>query len=137
MTNQSFNQEIIRNTFGKAERLCSLKIINELFEKGNILKYFPFRVVWMFVDANESIPNLQLLIQVPKRNFKRANKRNYIKRLVRECYRTQKHQLLEHLQNKEKNIVMVLIYVDKEIPKFNLVKSKINLVLQRLINEIN
>ena len=137
MTNQSANQEIKRNTFDKTERLCSYNIINELFEKGNILKYFPFRVVWMYVDKKVENQNLQLLIQVPKRNFKRANKRNYIKRLVKECYRTNKHALIQHLKNNDKSIVMAVIFVDKEIPKFNLVKYKINLVLQRLINEIN
>lgn len=137
MTNQSANKEIKRNTFVKAERLCSYKIINELFEKGSILKYFPFRVVWMYVDNNIVKQNLQLLIQVPKRNFKRANKRNHIKRLVKECYRTNKHALIEHLIGNNKSIVLAIIFVDKEIPKFNLVKYKINLVLQRLINEIN
>ena len=94
-------------TFKKSERLCSKKILGELFKKGSAsvqtFYLFPFRVLCMGapVAASDTPPSAEALassspalpaivITVPKRVFKRAVDRNLVRRRVREAYRLNK-----------------------------------------------
>lgn len=81
-------------TFTKSERLCSKKMLGELFKKGSAsvrtFYLFPFRVLYLpQPERNVSLP--AIVITVPKRLFKRAVDRNLIRRRVREAYRLNKH----------------------------------------------
>lgn len=59
---------------------------------------FPLRVVWLPVE--ELDVQASILISVSKRRFKRAVKRNRIKRQIREAYRLNKQILLAPLTEK-------------------------------------
>ena len=70
----------------KQERVCSKKLIDRLFNGGHshTMSAFPLRVVYMTMTQDEgdaSLPPTQLLVSVPKKHFKRAVKRNRVKRL--------------------------------------------------------
>ena len=52
---------------------------------------FPLRVVFMPVPVEAPAPLVSILVS--KRRFKRAVKRNRVKRQIREAYRKQKHIL--------------------------------------------
>lgn len=56
---------------------------------------FPLRVVYLPVEELEA--DASILISVSKRRFKRAVKRNRVKRQIREAYRVNKHELLNVL----------------------------------------
>lgn len=76
----------------KQERVCSKLLIDRLFNggKSHSMSAYPLRVVYMYLHADEmvnDVPNTQLLVSVPKKCFKRAVKRNRVKRQVREAYR--------------------------------------------------
>ena len=79
-----------RFTLPKEERLCSRKALEELFEGSSksILAY-PIRAV--FKKTEET--GIRIMVSVSKRFFKRAVKRNRIKRQLREAYRWNKHIL--------------------------------------------
>lgn len=98
-------------TLSKQERLCSKKLIDALFNGSNsrAMSAFPLRAVYMLLETPASQASLasletpetpaapaspasssQMLISVPKRYFKRAVKRNRVKRQVREAYRHNK-----------------------------------------------
>lgn len=100
--------------FAKNERLCSLKLIEELFKSGNILFQYPYRIIWNESETAFSGPS-QVVIAVPKRNFKRAVDRNLIKRRIREGFRTQKEILYAPLSEKGVKIIFMIQYTGKEI----------------------
>lgn len=97
------------HTFGKAERLYSKKIIQELFTKGSSFYLHPFKVI-LLKNTDQSASFHQVLVSVSKRNFKKAVDRNTIKRRMKEGYRLQKGVL----QNQTK-LVIAFLYMAKEI----------------------
>lgn len=76
-------------TFAKAERLHSKKIIQELFTKGSSFYLHPFKII-LLLNPDQSTPHHQILISVSKRFFKKAVDRNLLKRRMREAYRKEK-----------------------------------------------
>ena len=77
-------------TLEKRERMNSKILIEKLFSGGSkSLSAFPLRIVYMLVE-DENLPTASLLISVPKKRFKRAVKRNRVKRQIREAYRKNK-----------------------------------------------
>ena len=54
---------------------------------------FPLRVVFMPVAQAETPAPVSVMVSVSKRHFKRAVKRNRVKRQIREAYRLHKHLL--------------------------------------------
>lgn len=55
-------------------------------------------------------------IAVPKRQFKKAVDRNRIKRLVREGYRRQKHELMAYLVSQNNSISFLVKFTGRRFP---------------------
>lgn len=106
-----------RYTLSKEERLSWKRYIDLLFEKGQSFVAFPLRVVYLPLEEEMSAP-VSILISVPKKKFKRAVKRNLIKRQVREAYRVRKYDLIDPLAEKNKRMLVAFLYLDKEIHPF-------------------
>ena len=107
--------DIQKNNFKKTERLNSHTIIEKLFAGGNkSIPAFPVRIVYMPVE-DENAPTVSILISVPKKRFKRAVKRNQVKRQIREAYRKNKHTLINALEAKGMKMVMAFIWLDNKI----------------------
>lgn len=88
------------HTLTKRERLCSLKLANQLFSEAgsHSMVAYPVRVVWMEKEREEQEPPVQILVSVSKRHFKHAVKRNRVKRQLREAYRLAKQPLYDKLE---------------------------------------
>lgn len=71
----------------KSERLCGLKAVGELFQTGKSASAGCLRCKYLLREDGE--PS-RIVVSVPKRSFKRAVKRNLLKRRIRESYRRQK-----------------------------------------------
>lgn len=84
------------------------------------------------IDDHQSITSLQFGVGVGTRHFKRAVKRNRIKRLMREAYRLQKQEveLLMRAQNKTLNVFF--IFTGKELPTYESVFETTTAALQQL-----
>lgn len=126
-----------KHTLTKKERLNSLTLIEELFSGGSrSLPSFPLRIVYMPVE-DETRPTLSLLISVPKKRFKRAVKRNLVKRQIREAYRMNKNLLLRPLEETGKKAVIAFIWLDNglrtSVQVEDTVKKLLQLTAERLI----
>lgn len=107
------------NTFSKNEKLCSTKSIEKLFSSGSSFIAYPIRVVFSTEnepDRDKQIP--AVLISVSKKKFKRAVKRNRVKRLIREAYRLKKSLFHDLLQQKGRSINIAFLYLKDELPEY-------------------
>jgi ribonuclease P protein component len=126
-------------TFKKNERLCRRSLIGKLFDKGVSFFEFPFKIIYLHLDARDSLPAeipAQVLFIVPKRNHKKAVARNRIKRLMREAYRHNKADLYTALQSENKQLMLVFIYTNREMPQYRQAERKIKQAIHRLIHDI-
>jgi ribonuclease P protein component len=119
------------NRFYKTERLCSKKDFEQLFMGSESLFVYPFKVVYRTVDYSEK-ECIKIGISVSKRNFKRAVKRNFIKRRIREAFRLNNHALKLLLHEQNIGLQFVLVYVSKEVQEFAVIEPKIKIVLEKL-----
>ena len=120
----------LKLTLPKVERLNSRILIERLFTGGSkSLPAFPLRIVYMPVEG-ENLPVATILISVPKKRFKRAVKRNRVKRQVREAYRKNKHILLDALKDSGRKIAIAFIWLDNELHESADVEAKVVKLLQ-------
>jgi len=124
---------ITRETFGKSERLCSFKVINSLFETGNVFYNSLFKVVWSTGPEDLPVP-AQAAMSVSKRGFKLAVTRNLIKRRMREAYRKNKQVLYEHLSVNNNKLVFVIILRGTVVPDYLAIEKSIRDVIKKLID---
>jgi len=126
--------ETVDNKLRKRERLCSQKAIGGLFKSGKVLKCYPLKAVYAYCSYNES--PVKIVVSVPKKIHKRAVKRNYIRRRIKEAYRLNKNILYEVLQNKQCTLNIMLIYISPAITDYAGIEKKVKQVLQTLAESI-
>lgn len=123
-------------TFSKSERLCSKKIIDDLFKNGHRLMVFPYSVTWAKCDSENIQAPAQVLIATSKRKFHHAVDRNKVKRLTRECYRLHKPQLYEALNNNQIKIVLSINYIHNQIFDYKVLYHKFDKIIEHLSKEL-
>ena len=74
-------------TLPKAEKLCGRSAVEALFTQGRAFQSGCLRCRSLIREDDGPV---RILVSVPKRHFKRAVKRNLLKRRIRESYRRQK-----------------------------------------------
>lgn len=124
----------INFSFKKSERLHHRNDIQELFNEGSSFYLYPFKVIFIEEPLGSKIDPQQILISVPKRKFKKAPDRNFIKRQVREAYRHHKYLIDPEKLNKSFRIAYIYTS-DKKMPTVALAK-KLKKTLERLHQEI-
>ncbi|MBQ9172534.1 MAG: ribonuclease P protein component [Bacteroidales bacterium] len=96
-----------RYTFPKKEKICGKNDISRLLSSG---KYITTPVLRCCCLPDNGLPHSRIMISVPKKSFKRAVKRNLLKRRIREAYRLNKNILPQG-----KGADLLLIYCPKEV----------------------
>ena len=123
-------------TFSKEERLCSKKLLTELFTNGSSFLVYPYRITWMAAEPEQIMP-AQVVIGVSKKKFKRSVDRNLIKRKIKEAYRLNKSKLLySYLISGDKKILLSLTYIGKEILEYSIIDSKLKTVFATLGKQV-
>ena len=125
------SQALSQDTFNKKERLKSKKLIELLFKDGRSVNTILLKMTWMPVSFEMEFP-VQIGFAVSKRNFRRAVDRNHIKRLIRESWRLQKHELYQLLNEKKLKLVAMLIFTGKKKPVYKEVSESVASIIQRL-----
>ncbi|MBM3158635.1 MAG: ribonuclease P protein component [Bacteroidota bacterium] len=118
---------MIRNTFGKTERLKSRKSIDQLFKEGQRFNVGMIRVFYNTVEQ----PGVRAGVGVSARLFKKAVDRNRIKRQLREAYRLQK-QALALSATTTKGLDLFLIYTAKDFTDFQELYQAVAKALQKI-----
>ncbi|MTK54578.1 ribonuclease P protein component [Paludibacter sp.] len=109
-------------SFPKKEHLTGEIRVKRLFTEGQSFLVYPLRVVFL-PDEPRGIP-LQALFSVPKRRFKRANKRNLLKRRMREAFRLHKSSLTGVLTENARTVDVAFTYIANEPIAFSLIERK-------------
>ncbi len=122
-------------SFSKSEHLCGEKRITRVFTQGEAFICYPLRVVFM-IDTKKDFEWASVLVSVPKKRFKRAVKRNRLKRLMRESYRLNKNLLIEKLTHKELQIHIAFNYIADEELDFSAIEKKMKMALGKLLDKI-
>ena len=122
-------------TLKKEERLCSQKIIGELFASGESFLAYPLKVVFLKTDNSQSFPVLAAFT-VSKRNFKRAVKRNLLKRRMREAYRLNKPAFQDEIALKSLNLVLMFVYVGKDIAEYPVIEKGMKSAFRKMLGKV-
>lgn len=116
-------------SYSNKEKLKSKKLIEKLFAEGQAVSAFPLRLI--FLKEGESN---KAGVSVSKRNFKNAVDRNRIKRLLREAYRHNKNMLMD---NNVDGYALMILYISKDLPDYNLVNSKTQVLFSKFLDKIS
>ncbi len=97
-------------SYPKNEKLKLRKSIDLLFSEGKSVSKYPLRLVFAENHFQDEAP-IKFGVSVSKKYFKHAVDRNYFKRVLRECYRLNKHLLTDNIQ---KRYSIMFFYQTKE-----------------------
>lgn len=120
-----------RKTLKKKERLSVGTDLSRLFASGRYGFTDGFRYCYRI--GNE-LPFNRIVVSVPKKCFRRAVKRNLLKRRIREAYRLNKNLLPVNAEKGGTDILF--IYSSKDILDFNAVVLSVRNILEGLAAKI-
>ncbi len=112
------------NTFPKQHKLCGQERITRLYKEGKRFTAWPMRVTWEKVPEGQTAVT-EVLVWAPKSLFKRAVKRNRLRRLMREAYRLHQGILTS-------NFLIAFNYIDKEEQPFATIEKAVIKALKRI-----
>jgi len=121
----------MKYSFSKAEHLCGEKKITRLHAEGSAFIVYPLRVVYFLPAEKDEFP-AKVMVSVPKKRFKRAVKRNRLKRLIREAYRLNKHILLDTLIEKNIQAHISFQYVSNDELAFDYIEKRMQTALNKI-----
>ncbi len=113
-------------SYPKKEKLKSKTRITQLFAVGKTLTVFPIKLIYLKVDQQDAV--IQAGVTVPKKKFKSAVSRNYLKRLLRESYRLNKAIVFNNTEDK---FAFLFLYLGKETLPFEEIQGKMTLLLKK------
>lgn len=124
--------------YPKEEKLKSKNTIDLLFSEGKSVSKYPLRLVYVEIPMDEYYEKfgdtkLKMGVSVSKKYFKKAVDRNYFKRVLRECYRLNKHVLLENI---EKKYAIMFFYQTKDRLPYQEIHVKTVHLFEKFILEI-
>lgn len=136
-------------TFRKRERLRHRSAVTTLFDEGKSEYAYPLRMFYLVLSAEQvsqmyhgRIPSevdaLQMMITVPKKKFKHAVDRVWLRRRIREAYRLNRLSLRDFLHaenekgmNEARYMFLAFIYVGAEKRGYASIEKKMKKLLDK------
>lgn len=112
------------NTLSKKERLCGKTAISRLLAEGKHGSVPGLRYLCLNGSGD---PKVRMMVSVPKKFFKRAVKRNLLKRRIRESWRRQKHDLIV-----KEGLDILFMYPSKEILSYEEIYTAVGEIIGKL-----
>lgn len=119
------------NTFPKQHKLCGQERIARLYKEGKRFTAWPMRVTWEKVPEGQTAAT-EVLVWAPKSLFKRAVKRNRLRRLMREAYRLHQDILGSDSDSGQQSFLIAFNYIDKEEQPFATIEKAVIKALKKI-----
>lgn len=139
----------------RSERLRSLGAVRRLFTEGKGGFVYPFRFVYRVegpaaeaeredgtdpacvaagAEPSSECPSgsIEVLFSVPKKFHKRANRRNLLKRRMREAYRLNRGALRETVRRNGVAVDVAIVYSVKECQSYRSIEHAVQRILERV-----
>ena len=116
------------HTLPKEERLCGKTSVSALISDGKWGTTEHLRFCWA---AGRDTGRNRLMVSVPKKFFKRAVRRNLLKRRLREAYRLQKERL------EASGVDLMLAYSHPEIADFQTLFAEVGDILDQISRKLD
>ena len=113
----------LTHTFPKKERICGKTGIAKLLADGKHGNIPGFRFCYM---KDNGLEFNRMMVSVPKKLFKRAVRRNLLKRRIRESWRLQKQNI------NATGIDILFTYSTKEILDFSEIQSAVGKIIEKV-----
>jgi ribonuclease P protein component len=110
----------LRYPLGSDSRLKREQHIETLFRTGKAFSVFPVRMIWTLVPRGEEVSATRAGFSVSKKKFKHSVDRGRVKRLLREAWRLQQHEL-SALIPEGKQLQLFLVFTDAALPDYQVV----------------
>ena len=123
-------------TLPAQNRLKRKKLFEEIFTSGKSLRSGELTLVYKITSLENGVIT-QAGFSVPKRRFKKAVDRNFLKRLMREAWRHQRPQTEDLIKIKNLQVALVFVFTGQQRAHFDRINQKISLLLQQLLSELN
>jgi len=121
-------------SFHKNEKVKSRKTIAYLFSEGKSVYAPNVKLLWECGLRKDVVAEAGFA--VPKKNIRRAVDRNYLKRIMREVYRKNKHLLISVLMEENRHISVIFLYQSKQILDYYTVETAMIRLLEQLSGKI-
>lgn len=127
----------------KRERICGRTLLEKLFTGGKSKSFsvFPLRIVYLLTDQPDGDLQheapVKMMVSVSKRHFKRAVKRNRVKRQVREAYRLNKEIVVSAMADSpNRQLLLGFIWMSDELHDTDTVERSMQVLLKRVADKL-
>ena len=116
------------NTLSRDERLRSFGAIRRLFKDGRGGFIYPLRYI-VYAEPSDEL-SASVLFSTQKKFHKRANRRNLLRRRMREAYRLNRELLAS--EGKTGTVELALVYSTKEIHDYKTIENATKRILENI-----
>lgn len=128
----------MHQTFRRAERLKSRKLIKAVFAARQSVSTWPIRLIWLHrpipsSQGADELPPVQVAFAVPRKHLRRAVARNKVRRRLREAWRLHKHELYSAMARRRcRPLAVVVLYLGKGVLPWREIEPAMVRAMQRL-----